>query len=111
TLGSFDTHSNQQFQQGRMLREFAAAMRAFYKELAALGQRERVLTMAFSEFGRRVAQNASNGTDHGTAGPMFLFGDMIRTSPKTGGLLGDMPSLAADKLDQGDLVYNADFRG
>jgi len=109
TLGSFDTHSNQAFQQGRLLREFAAAVRAFYKELDALGQRQRVLTMAFSEFGRRVAQNASNGTDHGTAGPMFLFGDMIRTSRT--GLLGDQPSLADDKLDQGDLVYNADFRG
>jgi len=64
--------------------------------------------MAFSEFGRRVAQNASNGTDHGEAGPAFLFGNMLRASPT--GLLGDHPSLSADKLDRGDLAFSLDFR-
>jgi uncharacterized protein (DUF1501 family) len=59
--------------------------------------------MVFSEFGRRVAQNGSNGTDHGTAAPMFLIGDNVQS-----GLLGEHPSLS--KLDQGDLVYNIDFR-
>jgi len=108
TLGSFDTHANQPGTQGRLLRDFASGMRAFYKELAALGQESRVLTLAFSEFGRRVEQNASNGTDHGTAGPVFLFGNMVRAAP--GGLLGDHPSLAANKLDHGDVIYNVDFR-
>ena len=59
--------------------------------------------MVFSEFGRRVAQNGSNGTDHGTAAPMFLIGDNVQN-----GLLGKHPSLT--KLDEGDLVYNTDFR-
>lgn len=66
------------------------------------------MTLAFSEFGRRVAQNASNGTDHGTAGPVFLFGDMLRRAPA--GLLGEHPGLDPDRLDQGDLLYTADFR-
>jgi uncharacterized protein (DUF1501 family) len=103
SLGGFDTHANQPFGQGRQLREFASAMRAFYQELAALGQRGRVLTLAFSEFGRRVEQNASNGTDHGTAGPAFVFGERVRP-----GLLGSYPSL--EELDEGDLIHTADFR-
>ncbi|MCE9589568.1 MAG: DUF1501 domain-containing protein [Planctomycetes bacterium] len=107
-LGGFDTHANQGPTQGRNLREFSAAVRAFYHELDAIGQAQRVFTMAFSEFGRRVGQNASNGTDHGTAGPAFLFGDMIRTAPN--GLIGEHPSLNAQKLDNGDLVHTADFR-
>jgi uncharacterized protein (DUF1501 family) len=102
-LGGFDTHANQTFQHGRLLQQFSSAVRAFYNELDAIGQRQRVLTMAFSEFGRRVAQNASNGTDHGCAGPMFLVGDMVKP-----GLLGTHPSLA--NLDNGDLIYNTDFR-
>ena len=68
-----------------------------------MGDDGRVLSMAFSEFGRRVRQNASQGTDHGTAGPMYLFGPMIRP-----GLLGEHPSLS--ELDNGDLIYNIDFR-
>ena len=70
-------------------------------EVVLLGGK--VLTMMFSEFGRRVAQNGSSGTDHGTAAPMFLVGDMVQP-----GLLGTHPSLT--KLDEGDLVYNTDFR-
>jgi uncharacterized protein (DUF1501 family) len=62
-----------------------------------------VLTMVFSEFGRRVAQNGSQGTDHGTAAPMYFVGDSVRP-----GLLGDHPSLT--DLDQGDLKFNVDFR-
>lgn len=102
-LGGFDTHANQTFAHGRQLGEFATAVKAFYAELEAIGERSRVLTMAFSEFGRRVTQNASNGTDHGAAGPMFLFGDMINP-----GIVGSHPSLA--DLDNGDLAYGTDFR-
>lgn len=102
-LNGFDTHAGQAGRHANLLRQFAVAMQAFYRELQAIGQDQRVLTLAFSEFGRRVGQNASQGTDHGTAGPMFMFGPMIRA-----GLLGKHPSLA--KLDQGDLIYNVDFR-
>ena len=103
TLGGFDTHAQQPNSHGKRLNEFTSAVRAFYKELAAIGQQNRVLTMGFSEFGRRVQQNASMGTDHGTAGPLFLFGPMIRP-----GLIGDHPSLTT--LDKGDLIHNVDFR-
>lgn len=102
-MGGFDTHANQAGQHERLLREFAQAMHAFYRELEASGHSQRVLSLAFSEFGRRVQQNASGGTDHGTAGPMFLFGPRIRP-----GLLGNHPSL--DRLDQGDLIHQVDFR-
>jgi uncharacterized protein (DUF1501 family) len=105
TLGGFDTHANQQYTQQRLFSEFSAAVSAFYAELAAIGQQERVVSMAFSEFGRRVEQNASGGTDHGTAGPMFLFGPAVRA-----GIVGDYPSLSPNKLDNGDLVHTADFR-
>jgi uncharacterized protein (DUF1501 family) len=67
------------------------------------GNNERVLTMSFSEFGRRVGQNASQGTDHGTAAPMFLFGPMVQA-----GVIGEHPSLR--DLDEGDLKYKIDFR-
>jgi uncharacterized protein (DUF1501 family) len=102
-LGGFDTHAGQTNRQPNLLREFAAAVQAFHHELKAQGQEQRVLTLAFSEFGRRVQQNASNGTDHGTAGPVFLLGPMVRP-----GLLGEYPSL--NQLDQGDLIHTADFR-
>ena len=102
-MGGFDTHANQPGQHDRLLRDFGQAMQAFYNELKAIGHSSRVTTMAFSEFGRRVRQNASGGTDHGTAGPLFMFGEHIKS-----GLLGSHPSLT--KLDQGDLIYNLDFR-
>lgn len=102
-MGGFDTHANQAGQHTRLLDEFASAMSAFYKELKATGHQERVLTVAFSEFGRRVKQNASGGTDHGTAGPMFLFGPQVKP-----GLIGKHPSLS--KLDDGDLIHHTDFR-
>jgi len=103
SLGGFDTHANQLATHGRLLRQFGEAMNAFYRDLKAQGNSSRVLTMAFSEFGRRVAQNASRGTDHGTAAPMYFVGDMIRE-----GLLGDHPTL--NNLDQGDLRFTVDFR-
>ena len=106
TLGGFDTHAGQGGAQGRhgnLLANFADSIKAFYADLKAQGNDQRVLTMSFSEFGRRVAQNASGGTDHGTAAPMFLFGPMVRR-----GVIGSHPSLT--DLDQGDLKYLIDFR-
>ena len=101
--GSFDTHAAQKGTQDRLLRELSDALKAFYDDLAAHGNDTRTLTMTFSEFGRRVAENASRGTDHGEAGPMFVVGGGIR-----GGLFGEHPSL--DELDNGDAVYTVDFR-
>ncbi len=106
TLGGFDTHAGQGGATGthaNLLDQFASSVRAFYKDLADAGLDDRVLTMSFSEFGRRVGQNGSAGTDHGTAAPMFLMGPMVRP-----GVIGDLPSLT--DLDQGDLKFNADFR-
>lgn len=106
SMGSFDTHAGQGGEQGshaNLLRRFGDALKAFQSDLAAQGNHERVLTMCFSEFGRRVAQNASGGTDHGTAAPMFLAGPMVRP-----GLIGDHPSLS--NLDDGDLRHGLDFR-
>ena len=107
SLGGFDTHAGQGNQNGRhaqLLDTFATALRAFYQDLKASENDRRVLTMVFSEFGRRVAQNASGGTDHGTAAPMFLLGPMVKP-----GLVGSHPPLA--DLDEGDLKYQIDFRG
>lgn len=107
THGSFDTHSAQGGAQGRhgqLLNQFAAAVKAFYTELKAQGNDGRVMTMSFSEFGRRVAQNRSQGTDHGTAAPMFIAGPMVKQ-----GVIGEHPSLR--DLDDGDLKHSLDFRG
>ena len=103
TLGGFDTHANQLNTHANKMRQFGDALRVFYRDLKAQGNDSRVLTMVFSEFGRRVAENASGGTDHGTAAPMFLAGPMVRP-----GVLGQHPSLGS--LDSGDLKYTVDFR-
>ncbi len=103
SLGGFDTHSNQAGQHERLLGVYASGLEAFHRDLTALGQSRRVLVMTFSEFGRRVRQNASGGTDHGTAAPMILTGHAV-----AGGLKGRRPSLA--DLDQGDLKHTVDFR-
>jgi len=101
--GGFDTHANQPGSHNNLLRQVAEAMRAFNDDIKAQGNQERVLTMVFSEFGRRVQQNASQGTDHGTAAPMFLMGTMVKP-----GIVGNHPSLT--ELDQGDLKFGIDFR-
>ncbi len=106
SLGSFDTHAGQggtQGQHARLLQQFSDGIRAFYRDLQAQGNDGRVLTSCFSEFGRRVSQNASNGTDHGTAAPMFLFGPMVNA-----GIHGRNPNLR--NLDNGDLKFESDFR-
>lgn len=104
--GSFDTHANQGGAQGthaRLLQQLSEAVGAFYEDLKAQENEGRVLSMCFSEFGRRVGENGSGGTDHGTAAPMFLFGPMVNA-----GLHSRYPSLTS--LDNGDLKYTADFR-
>ena len=103
TLGGFDTHANQPYQQQRLLTELDGSIDAFMQDLERLGRQDDVLLMTFSEFGRRVQQNASNGTDHGTAEPLFMVGGRIQ-----GGLHGVYPSLS--DLDRGDLKYTTDFR-
>ncbi|MDQ6827056.1 MAG: DUF1501 domain-containing protein [Candidatus Eremiobacteraeota bacterium] len=103
SLGSFDTHVGQRNQQDRLLNYMGSGLLAFYKDLAAQGHASRVLAMTFSEFGRRVAQNAANGTDHGTAMPLFIVGGTVK-----GGIYGAHPSLT--DLDHGDLKFATDFR-
>jgi uncharacterized protein (DUF1501 family) len=101
--GSFDTHVTQKQTQDRLLADFADAIAAFYADLAAHGNEKRVLTMTFSEFGRRVAENGSRGTDHGEAAPVFLIGGGIK-----GGLYGQHPDLG--RLNMGNLAFSTDFR-
>lgn len=106
TLGGFDTHAGQGADNGRhgqLMQQVGSSLKAFQADLKASGDDQRVLTMTFSEFGRRVAQNASGGTDHGTAAPMFLMGPMVKA-----GVTGEHPSLT--DLDAGDLKYRIDFR-
>lgn len=103
TLGGFDTHINQVATQHRLLAEVGGALAAFRRSMLAAGLWDRVLVMTYSEFGRRVAENGSGGTDHGTAAPHFLLGGRVR-----GGFHGEFPSLAA--LENGDLRYSTDFR-
>jgi uncharacterized protein (DUF1501 family) len=103
SLGGFDTHANQQGRHENLLGQLAQGVSAFWRDMAAQGNARRVLMMSFSEFGRRVAQNASGGTDHGAAAPMFLMGPSVRA-----GIVGDHPPL--DDLDEGDLRYGIDFR-
>lgn len=102
-LGGFDTHANQKPAHDRLMLEFAEAVGAFVADLKDQGNFGRVLLMTFSEFGRRVAQNGSHGTDHGAAGPMMFFGGAVKP-----GLHGTLPSLT--DLDRGDLKHHADFR-
>jgi uncharacterized protein (DUF1501 family) len=101
--GSFDTHVSQRVTQDRLLGELSDAVSAFYADLAAHGNDARTLTMTFSEFGRRVAENGNRGTDHGEAAPMFVIGGGVK-----GGVYGRHPSL--DALDGGDVTYTVDFR-
>jgi uncharacterized protein (DUF1501 family) len=104
SIGSFDTHAGQRAQQDRLLGYLGNGLLAFQKDLAAHGNDKRVLTMTFSEFGRRVEQNSSNGTDHGTAMPVFITGGSVH-----GGVYGDHPSLT-DLDRNGNLKFATDFR-
>ncbi len=104
SLGSFDTHVNQEAQQKRLFDELNGAIGAFVKDLKTEHRFEDVLLMTFSEFGRRVSQNASGGTDHGTANTLFFAGGALKQK----GLLNPLPDLA--NLTEGDLNYTVDFK-
>lgn len=104
SLGSFDTHTNQEGQQQRLFAEMNNAVGAFVKDLKAQGRFNDVLLFTFSEFGRRVAQNASGGTDHGTANNMFFISGGLKDK----GLLNPLPNLA--NLTDGDLQLGIDFK-
>lgn len=103
SVGGFDTHARQAENHQRLLAGFSAAVAAFQKEMEALGKADNVMVLVFSEFGRRSYENASGGTDHGAAAPMFLIGKNVK-----GGLHGPLPDL--NNLTDGDLKFNVDFR-
>ena len=101
SIGGFDTHADERGTQQRLLSELDGAIGSFVDGVADLDRP--VVTVVYSEFGRRVRANASQGTDHGTAGPLFVIGSGVAS-----GFLGDRPSLS--DLDNGDLRYTVDFR-
>jgi len=103
TLGGFDNHAREKPVHDKLLLDLDKALSAFMEDLQGHGLGDRVLVMTWSEFGRRVKENGSAGTDHGTAAPMFLLG-----TPVKGGLYGEQPSLSA--LDNGNLKFTTDFR-
>lgn len=104
TLGGFDTHANQQATHAALMTALANGLSAFYSDLALHGKADNVVVMTWSEFGRRVEENGSLGTDHGTAAPMFVMGNAVNK-----GIFGEPPSLS--NLDQsGNLKYTTDFR-
>jgi uncharacterized protein (DUF1501 family) len=99
----YDTHASQLYTHASLLRDFSEAVRSFLNDLASKGLEDRVLVLAFSEFGRRVEENDSQGTDHGAAGPVLLAGRQTK-----GGLVGATPDLA--DLDDGDIKMSTDLR-
>jgi len=103
TLDGFDTHANQLVAHAGLMRQWSEALSAFHKRLNSAGLKDRVMVLTFSEFGRRVAENASQGTDHGAAAPAFLSGPKLENS-----VIGTQPSLS--DLDDGDLKHHTDFR-
>jgi len=102
-LGGFDTHANERATQQRLLQTLDEAVARFLQEMSGDPYGKNVVLLAYSEFGRRVRANASQGTDHGTAGPVFVAGIPVR-----GGFYGEEPSLT--NLDNGDLKFTTDFR-
>jgi uncharacterized protein (DUF1501 family) len=105
TLGGFDTHSNQEFRHNQLMTQLTGALEAFISDLKGLGHFDRTVIMTFSEFGRRVSENGSQGTDHGEAAPLFMFGGPIKP-----GFQGQFPDLAPAKLHRGDVPFTMDFR-
>jgi len=101
--GDYDTHGHQLAQQAPLLEDLSTSLRSFLDDLAASQLADRVMVLVYSEFGRRVAENGSLGTDHGTAGPVFLAGPAVKP-----GLAGSYPSLT--DLQDGDLKMAVDFR-
>jgi uncharacterized protein (DUF1501 family) len=105
SLGGFDTHVRQPGVQGRLLKEYAANMETFVNDLIANETFDDTLILTFSEFGRRVEQNAANGTDHGAANNMFIIGKHLKTK----GIYNPMANLN-DLDDNGDVKFEIDFR-
>ena len=103
-IGGFDTHQAESTRQTALLTEVDAAVSAFMQDMTAHGQADRVVLMTWSEFGRRINENGSQGTDHGAAAPLFIVG-----KPVKGGLYGEQPSLTST-IDSGNLKYTVDFR-
>ena len=103
SLAGFDTHAKQEMAHGPLLRELSESVTAFMDDLKSRKIADRVVLMTFSEFGRRVKENAGQGTDHGTAAPMFVLGPAVRP-----GITGGGPDLS--DLEHGDLKYRIDFR-
>ena len=104
TTGGFDTHYNQNIEQAKLLESFSQATNIFYQDMQKRNRDKDVSVLVWSEFGRRVKENDSGGTDHGAAAPMFLIGGNVK-----GGLYGEQPDIK--KLDDnGDLRYTIDFR-
>lgn len=105
SFGGFDTHSAQINRHQRLMEELGSALAAFVADLKALGQLDRTIVMTFSEFGRRVAENGSAGTDHGEAAPMLIAGGAVKP-----GFHGQFPDLSPAKLHRGDVPFTLDFR-
>lgn len=103
TLDGFDTHSDQAAAHSGLLQQLGDALEAFAEDLKVHGHQDRVASLVFSEFGRRVQENSSRGTDHGAAAPLFVVGSKVKA-----GLTGQHPRL--DDLDDGDLKFHTDFR-
>jgi uncharacterized protein (DUF1501 family) len=103
-ISGFDTHQDEANRQNALLAEVDTAVSAFMQDLAAHGQADRVVLMTWSEFGRRISENGSQGTDHGAAAPLFIVGEPVK-----GGLYGEQPSLTST-IDGGNLKYTVDFR-
>ncbi|MGV9211573.1 DUF1501 domain-containing protein [Micromonospora sp. RB23] len=103
SLGGFDTHADEISTQELLLRQLDDSLTSFVERMAGSEAGRRVTVVVYSEFGRRVRANASDGTDHGTAGPVLVLGHRV-----TGGIYGEQPSLT--DLDQGDLKATTDFR-
>jgi uncharacterized protein (DUF1501 family) len=103
SLGGFDTHANQGAAHSSLLGDVASSVAGFFLALKTTGHDRRVLLMTFSEFGRRVQENGSRGTDHGAGACLFVAGPSVK-----GGVVGAHPSLA--DLDAGDLKFHTDFR-
>lgn len=104
SLSGFDTHVRQQPQHERLLSTYAESVHAFVSDLEKSNRFQDVLIMTFSEFGRRVSQNGSRGTDHGTANNLFVMGKNLKRK----GFINGTPDLS--KLDKGDLIHDVDFR-
>lgn len=104
SLGSFDTHAGQAFKQNKLFEELNEAISAFVKDMKHNNRFDDVMIMTFSEFGRRVAENASRGTDHGTANNMFFISGALKQK----GLLNDIPNLS--HTSRGDLIHKVDFK-